>query len=1042
MPYRAFVAFGLAAALAAPALGAEPPVDFSRDVLPILSENCLVCHGPDAAARKADLRLDVRESALRHEDPIVEPGDADDSELIRRLVTDDVDDKMPPAKSEKTLTPEQIATLTRWVDQGAPWGKHWAFETPTRPEPPPVRRPDRARNPIDHFVLARLEREGLGPAPEADKATLIRRLTLDLTGVPPTMAEVDAFLADDRADAYDRLVDRLLASPRYGEAMASDWLDAARYADTNGYQNDFARTMWPWRDWVVAAFNRNMPFDRFTIEQIAGDKLPGATLSQKVATGFNRNNRTVTEAGSIDEEYRIENAIDRVETTTAVFLGLTMGCARCHDHKYDPVSQNEFYEFLGFFNDVNEKGVYTETRGNVPPLIAVATDAQRDRLAGLDAAISDAESAVKEAEAGLDARQSEWEASAGSLDLPAEPSGWTHRFELAGSLPAGASYRGEGEPTWVDAPTGRALALDGRPESFVDAGPGPQLERDRPFSIALWVRPLADGACVSKMDDVNGFRGYDVNITEGGKLSLHLINTWPTDAIKVKTKALLPRNPWSHVAVVYDGSGKAAGVKLYVDGKSAEFDVEADTLRGDTATDQPLRIGSRSTGLALRGELADVRIAPRALAAEEVGALYERAMVAIARSPESERSAVAKGALARHFRDRVDATTPALAARLAAVKGEKADFEKTVPTVMIMEDAATRRPLHPLKRGQYDLPDKSVSLTAGVPACLPPLPSGVAPDRLALARWLVASENPLTARVAVNRVWKKHFGEGLVKTAENFGVQGESPSHPDLLDWLSTELVRDGWDLKSMHRRIVSSATYRQSSRVSADLVARDPENRLLARGPRFRLGAEAIRDNALAIAGLLSSHVGGPSIKPYQPAGLWEELAGGAGEGAYVQDQGEKLYRRSLYVYRKRTVPHPVMATFDAPSREICQVKRARTNTPLQALELLNDVVYVEAARNLAARMIEDGGSTVEDRLAFGFRRATGREPNPDERRVLSSGLATYLEAFRADPGAAAALIRQGETPTPEGIDQAELAAYAATAGVILNLDETITLE
>ncbi|WP_337173855.1 DUF1553 domain-containing protein [Paludisphaera sp.] len=1042
MPYRCLVALGMVAALAAPALGAEPPVDFSRDVLPILSENCLVCHGPDAAARKADLRLDARESTLREEDPIVVPGNAEESELIRRLVTDDADDRMPPTKFGKALTPEQVATLARWVDEGAPWGKHWAFETPKRPEPPAVRLADRARGPIDRFVLARLEREGLEPALEADRTTLIRRVTLALTGLPPTVAEIDAFLADQAPEAYERLVDRLLASPRYGEAMATGWLDVARYADTNGYQNDFARTMWPWRDWVVAAFNRNMPFDQFTVEQVAGDLLPDATLSQKIATGFNRNNRTVTEAGSIDEEYRIENAVDRVETTATAFLGLTMGCARCHDHKYDPVSQDEFYQFLGFFNDVNEKGVYTETRGNVPPLIAVPTDDQRERMEALDAAIAAAAREVQDAEAGLEARQAEWEAEARSRDLPPEPADWTHRVDLAGTIPAGASYRGEGEPTWVDGPVGRALALDGKPGSFVAVDAGPDLDRDRPFTVALWVRPLDDGACVSKMDDANGIRGYDVTITEGGKLTLHLIHAWPADAIKVKTKAPLPRNPWAHVAVTYDGSGKAAGVGLYVDGKPAEVDVEADTLRSTTATDQPLRIGSRSTGLALRGELAEVRIAPRAFAPEEVAALRDRAMLAVARTPEAERTAVARVALAGHFRDRIDGASPPLVARLEALKKEKADFEPAIPTVMIMEDAPTKRPLHPLKRGQYDLPDESVSLTAGVPDCLPPLPSGAEPDRLALARWLVAPENPLTARVTVNRVWEHHFGEGLVKTAENFGVQGEPPSHPDLLDWLATEFVRDGWDLKGLHRRIVLSATYRQSSRVTADLVARDPENRLLARGPRFRLGAEAVRDNALAIAGLLSPHAGGPSVKPYQPEGLWEELAGGAGEGPYVQDKGEKLYRRSLYVYRKRTVPHPVMATFDAPSREICQVKRARTNTPLQALELLNDVAYVEAARNLAARMIAEGGPAPEGRVAFAFRLATGREPNSDERRVLVAGLASYLEAFRADPDAAGALIRQGESPAPEGVDPAELAAHAATAGVILNLDETITLE
>lgn len=1042
MPHRTLVALGLAAALATPALGAEPPVDFSRDILPILSENCLLCHGPDAGTRKADLRLDVREGALRLEDPIVEPGKGSESELIRRLVTDDAEEKMPPAKSGKVLTQEQVATLTRWIDQGATWGKHWAFEAPKRPEPPAPRRADLARNPIDRFVLARLEREGLELAPEADRTALIRRLSLDLTGLPPTIAEVDAFLADHAPDAYENLVDRLLASPAYGEAMASDWLDGARYADTNGYQNDFARNMWPWRDWVVSAFNRNMPFDRFAVEQIAGDKLPDATLSQKVATGFNRNNRTVTEAGSIEEEWRIENAVDRVETTSTVFLGLTMGCARCHDHKYDPITQNEFYEFLGFFNDVADKGVYTETRGNVPPLIPVPTEPQRENLARLDAAIADAARAVEQAESGLPARQAEWEQVARSRDLPADLTDWAHRYALAGTLPEGTAYRGQGEPTWVDGPAGRALALDGKPGSLVDAGPGTNLERTEPFTLALWVRPLEDGACLSKMDDAAGFRGYDVTITEGGKLTLHLIHAWPADAIKVKTKALLPRNPWTHVVATYDGSSKAAGVKLYVDGRPAEFDVEVDALQNTTATDQPLRLGSRSTGMALRGELADVRIARRALSVEEVAALHERAILETARTPEPERTAVRKGLLSRHFRDRVDGTVPPLADRLAVLNKEKADFEQAIPTVMIMEDAPTQRPLHPLKRGQYDLPDTTVSLTAGVPDCLPPLPTGVAPDRLALARWLVAPENPLTARVAVNRAWMRHFGEGLVKTSENFGLQSEQPTHPMLLDWLATEFVRTGWDLKGLHRTIVTSATYRQSSRASADLIRRDPENRLLARGPRYRLGAEAVRDNVLAVSGLLSSRLGGPSVKPYQPVGLWEELAGGAGEGAYVQDQGENLYRRSMYIYRKRTVPHPVMATFDAPSREICQVKRARTNTPLQSLELLNDVVYVEAARNLAAKMLAEGGSTPDDRIAYAFRRATGREPGENERRVLLAGLKTYLEAFRADPAAAGALIRQGEKPGPEGVDPAELAAYAAAAGVILNLDETITLE
>ncbi|AMV39190.1 DUF1553 domain-containing protein [Planctomyces sp. SH-PL62] len=1050
-PYRSFVAaFCLVVVLAAPAGKAEPPsVDFSRDVLPILSENCLLCHGPDAAARKADLRLDVSESALRKEEPIIVPGDPEESEFLRRLTTDDADEKMPPAKSGKTLTPEQVATLTKWVEEGARWGKHWAFDAPRRPEPPVVHRPEWVRNPIDRFVLARLEREGIAPAPEADPATLIRRLSLDLTGLPPTLAEIEAFASDPAADAYEKLVDRLLASPRYGEAMASDWLDAARYADTNGYQNDFARTMWPWRDWVVAAFNRNQPFDQFAIEQIAGDRLPNPSLAQKIATGFNRNNRTVTEAGSIDEEYRIENAVDRVETTSTVFLGLTMGCARCHDHKYDPVTQKEFYEFLGFFNNLNEKGVYTETRGNVPPLIAAPSPEQQAQMKGLEAAIAEAAEVARKAEAGLDAKQAAWEETARGEAVPSEPIDWSLRFplsgDLAGDAPAGAtasgSFQGEGEPIWVDGPISRGLTLDGRPESYVEAGPGLPLEPTSPFTFAMWVRPLGDGACLSKMDEQAAHRGYDVCVLEG-KITVHLIHSWPGDAIKVKTKEPLPRAPWSHVVVGYDGSGKAQGVKILVDGKAAAIEVEADALKNTLATDQPLRIGRRTTGLPFRGELADVRFYNRDLSADEVRRLFERPIVEIARLSDADRTPIRREVLARYFRESVDRELPPLAARLARLQGEKAEAEKAIPTVMIMEDAAEPRPLHLLKRGQYDQPETSESLTAGVPACLPPLPSGVAPDRLALARWLVAPENPLTARVTVNRIWQRHFGEGLVKSSENFGLQSEPPTHPMLLDWLATELVRGGWDLKHLHRLIVTSAAYRQSSRVPAELVQRDPENRLLARGPRFRLGAEAVRDNVLAISGLLASRFGGPSDKPYQPAGLWEELAGGAGEGPYIQDKGEGLYRRSLYIYRKRTVPHPVMATFDAPSREICQVKRDRTNTPLQALELLNDVVYVEAARSLATLMLEKGGSTPEDRIAYAFRRATAREPNQNERRVLLAGLEHYLEAFRAEPEAAKALIGQGERPIPANLEPVELAAYSATAGVILNLDETITLE
>ena len=709
---------------------AQPPVDFRRDVLPILSENCFTCHGPDEKTRKADLRLDVKESALRTKDAVIVPGKSGESELFERVSSTDPDEIMPPPKSAKKLSPAQIEVLKKWIDQGASWKGHWAFEPITRPAPPPVRNSSWTRNPIDRFVLAALEAKGLSPSPEADRSTLLRRISLDLIGLPPD-AQLAALFPAAGTLAYEEQVDRLLASPLYGERMAMEWLDGARFADTNGFQNDFARIMWPWRDWVITAYNRNQPFDRFLIDQIAGDLLPGATLSQKIATGFNRNNRTVTEAGSIEEEWRIENAVDRVETTATVFLGLTMGCARCHDHKFDPISQAEFYQFLGFFNSVSERGVYTETRGNVPPLISLPTERETKRIKELD--------------------------------------------------------------------------------------------------IAL------------------------------------------------------------------------AAAKKRADKKEIE------------------KIGK-----------------------------------------------------------------------------EKEAFEKAIASVMVMEDTGKPRPTFVLKRGRYDMPDPSRKVEPGVPASLPSLPKGAARNRLGLAQWLTSPENPLAARVAVNRIWQHHFGTGLVKTAENFGIQGEPPTHPELLDWLASELVRSGWDLKAMHRLIVTSATFRQRSSASPTLLAHDPENRLLARGPRFRLPAEVVRDNALAIAGLLVEKIGGPSVKPYQPAGLWEELAGGAGEAPYVQDKGPGLYRRSLYVYRKRTVPHPLMATFDAPSREVCQVKRPRTNTPLQALELLNDLTYVEAARRLAQLAIKQGGSCDSDRIKYAFRRALARDPSPGEMELLLRGLNRYLIVYR----------------------------------------------
>jgi hypothetical protein len=1075
--------------------GAASPdaaVRFGRDVLPILSDNCFLCHGPDAKARKADLRLDTHDGALA----VIVPGKSAESELVRRITAAD-DERMPPPKTKRALTPAQKETLRRWIDQGAPWGKHWAYESPERPPVPEIQdAKSRIRNPIDAFVLARLRVEGLSPGhplagrPEADKATLLRRVTLDLTGLPPTLAEIDAFLADTSPGAYERVVDRLLASPRYGERMAADWLDVARFADTNGYQNDFARSMWPWRDWVIAAFNRNQPFDQFVVEQLAGDLLPNPTLEQRIATGFNRNNRTVTEAGSIEEEWRVENAVDRVETTATAFLGVTMGCCRCHDHKFDPFTQREFYQFLAYFNSVNEKGFYSETPGNVPPLIQVRSAEDERRVKQFDEAIAAAAKAVKSEEASLAERQQKWEDGLRTTPPPADPRDWAVRFPLAGdfhgqvgthdltprySSPAAATREGEApaEPNGpvrqeprppgrsfagkavgglgftADGPISKALRLDGKEKTFVDAGQAVHPERDQSFSYGAWVKPRGNGgAILSKMDDAAAFRGFDLLLLgqersqRKNRVAVHLVHHWPDDAVKIQTRDPLPADAWSHVFVTYDGSGKAAGVTLYVNGQRAPTMVVNDHLTGTIATDQPLRLGARSGSAPLAGDLADVRVYPRALTADEVKAVAVQPLALAVEPPADARTPGQQALLGQVFRATFGTELVEARRREEQAKQEKAAHEKRVPTVMVMEDLPKPRPTYVLKRGQYDVPDKSQQVEPGVPACLPPLPAGASKNRLGLARWLIAPANPLLARVTVNRFWQRYFGTGLVATAEDFGVRGERPSHPELLDWLAVEFRESGWDVKHLQKLIVTSATYRQASKASPALLHKDPENRLLARGPRFRLPAEVVRDNALAAAGLLTERLGGPSVKPYQPAGLWEELAGGAGEGPYVQDKGPNLYRRSLYVYRKRTVPHPEMATFDAGSREVCQVKRARTNTPLQALELLNDVTYVEAARRLAERMLTEGGRSPSDRLTFAFRRATGRPPTAAELQVLTRGLDRYRDQFDADPDSAKKFVHQGESPVNDKLDPVELAAYAAVAGVILNLDETITKE
>lgn len=1034
------------------ARGEELKLGYRHDILPILSDRCFKCHGPDSASRQAGLRLDRPDDATAALDSgakAIVPGDAAKSAVVERIMSTDPDTMMPPHGSGKVLSAAEKELLRKWIEQGAKYEKHWAFVAPVRPDVPTVKRPDLASNPIDNFVIARLDADGLEPAARASKERLIRRLYFDFVGLPPTIAEIDAYLADNSSEAYERVVDRLMKSPHYGECMATDWLDGARFADSNGYQNDFARYMSPWRDWVIAAFNKHMRYDEFVTEQIAGDLLPNPTLDQRIATGFNRNHRSVTEAGSIEDEWFVENVVDRVETLGTVMMGLTVGCARCHDHKFDPVSQKEFYEMFAFFANVNEKGVYTETRGNVPPLLKVPTPENVEKLAELDRKIASLDKQVTEQTGSIAKERDAWRKALAKAKLHSAP------------VPA-AEIPLRGEPTARVTVTNAGVNADGKhaapkwiPDLFGDVAEFDGSQHldysgldfpidDRPFSWAVWIKPTGDGAILSKMDNANSFRGCDLFLFGDGKVGMHIISNWPENALKVISAKPLPRGEWSHLVAAYDGSGKPPGATIYVNGEKQELVAEVDKLKGSIATKQPFRIGQRSTDSPLHAAVADVRLFQHALSAAEAQQVLQASLRQTFKDTKPD-------ALSEALRGQFDKVMLATSSEpfvaklresqraLQTARDEKTKYEAAIPTAMILEERKEPRQVFVLKRGRYDQPDKELQVQPNIPGVLPPLSADAPRNRLGLAKWLVSPENPLVARVVVNRLWQHHFGLGLVKNSDNFGVQSEPPSHPELLDWLATELMNSGWDLQHIQRLIVSSNTYQQKSEATPEQYHRDPDNRLLARGPRYRLPAEALRDNALAVSGLLADKIGGPSVMPYQPAGLWEELAGGAHDD-YTQGHGDDLYRRSLYTYRKRTVPHPSMATFDAPSWEICQVKRAKTNTPLQALALLNDVTYMEAARKFAERMLTEGGSSPDSRLTFAFRLATSRAPTTAELATLRRSLQKYTERFRQSPGAAEQFVGQGEAPRNKSLDVVELAAHTAVASVLINMDESIS--
>ncbi len=1061
---------GFAAAALGISVGAaaqdQTPLNYDRDVRPILSENCFYCHGQDPKKRMVGLRLDVPEGATadRHGHSAVVPGKPDQSLMYQRI-TAEPSRRMPPAYSNRKLTSEQIATLKRWIAEGGRYNKHWAFVPPQRPLVPQTGDPW-VKQPIDAFMLQRLTAEGLHPSPAAAPAAWLRRVYLDLAGIPPTLQEYAGFAAGVKQrgeSAYVDVVDRLLASPRYGERMAIDWLDVARYADTHGFNNDAARDMWRWRDWVIQSFNQNLPYDQFLTKQLAGDLLPNATIEDRIATGFGRNHVINSEGGIIDEEYRVEYVTDRVRTLGMAWIGLTLECAHCHDHKFDPVTQRDHYRFFAFFNSIAEQGEDGRV-ANAVPILPAPTAEQKQRLDELAREIAGLEADVRKREqkwhwrngAAEQLRQLATHASTtggAALRIDCESvdelqDHATEKVRLAPGVAGHACVTGESMP---------------KPET---PGKGVPISRRAPFTVSLWLNSGPadrDVAVLSSMDyspnpaSVFYGKGVEVRLVNG-EVELRMADRFPAYSIEVQSQgAQLISGQWRHVTIVYEGVGgndtarvHAAWARIFCDGRELPVRVIEDDLslpeaKDDSPSPTRFRLGWDNGPHSPRygGAMDEIEFRTEALAPGGIQALFRQYGLRYAESREHSRqaSATEEGWLREALAKQHDATLAAEMQKLERVRSEWLELQRSLPTVMVMQELPTPRETHILQRGSYNTYGDKVE--PGVPEqLLGEWPAGAPKNRLGLALWLTKPDHPLTSRVVVNRFWQQLFGAGLVKTSDNFGMQGEWPSHPELLDWLAREFVDSGWNVKALMKRMVLSSTYRQDSAAAPELVARDPENRLLARGPRFRLPAEIIRDQALEMAGLLKNRLGGPSVFPYQTKDLYKGIVVAANYPGtrYVESTGDDLYRRSLYTFWKRTVPHPTMTVFDAPDREVCTVRRSITNTPLQALTLLNDPIFVEAARKLAERSMREGGASPQERLNFAFRVATGRDPDVKELAILRQTLDKMLTDYKADAAGAKALLRLGASPSDPSIAAGELAAYTAVVNMILNMDEVIT--
>ena len=1236
----------------------QAPVNYNLDIRPILADNCYACHGPDAKSRQANLRLDTKAGAFSEPSgyPVIVPGKPEESELHIRVISNDDNYRMPPAGFNKTLTPEEIDVITQWILEGAKWEEHWAFTTPTRPRPPDVKNGDWVRNPIDAFILSRLEKEDLQPANEADKRTLIRRLSFDLTGLPPTREEIHQFLADDSPDAYEKVIDAFMAKPEYGEHQGRFWLDVARYGDTHGLHLDNYREMWPYRDWVIEAFNKNMPFDQFTIEQLAGDLLPEPTLEQKIATGFNRCHVTTSEGGSIDEEYYVQYAIDRADTTSTVWMGLTAGCAQCHDHKYDPITQKEFYQLYAYFNNITEKAM-DGNRKDSPPVVKLPTPEQETELAAFDEQITELDTQTKAPIPEIDATQIAWEnrtprwatlkptalyskggatlevlednsilvsgtnpeqeiyeiiaelppgnqwsavrlegltheslpkggvgrsdnsnvvltdfalfiappaadsetppetestdtevsaetqAEAGSTvdadaeaaaeNTPAVETGAEDQTDSESTEEAWAEAEDEMESTdtedpWTPIQVVHAWAdheqalgennLEGIVSNAIDDKPetGWALDRKRENRQAIFLvaapfgmeggrlkirlkheydlRQKQLGRFRLALTDVTTIYPIGSKITLGdwhaagpftaehGNLAFYKVyepetkdvNTGDTFEVNGKTIKWEKQTHWvdeqvhndivgessatyifrniasvtQQKALLYIGSNDA--LKVWVNGtelltKNVQRDAAADqeqvqvTLKpGNNALLLKVVNYSGPSGFYFRMESA-----PPMVPAD---------IVDIAGMPRGDRETAQTEQIRDYYRKNITldktvnentkrafADLQTLFADLSEVQGKRDTLDASLTTTLVMQEREEPRGAYVLARGEYQHREEQVY--PQTPTVLPPLPEDTTPDRLGFAKWLLLPEHPLTARVAINRFWQDVFGIGIVETAEDFGTQGKPPVHPELLDWLATEFVASGWDVQAMLKLMLTSATYRQSAQVTPEKLERDADNALLSRSPRYRLDAEVVRDNALALSGLLYTKIGGPSVKPPQPDGLWKAVGfTGSNTDTFVKDTGaDKVYRRSLYTFWKRTAPPPQMNILDAPSREACTIRRERTNTPMQALMLMNDPQFFEAARVFAERTIKEGGDTPEARIAYIFEMATARLPKPKEEALLLKTFQVHYQELEANPEAAKELTAVGESPPDDTLDAVEVAAWTMIANLILNLDEVL---